>query len=484
MIDRAVPGMVDFLLNEPLVTAGALRRKEQYPDGYDYTELSDAAKSEVDGWDADLSAHQFAYFVFNILVKTSVDATFGGTRQPHPVSVYDGHGELRFLSLNDSCRKPWSGGPLRAMAEAAERRVLELYCDADVRSCCGKALQPGASFCMTALSDNHPGHAGWFPTFLHAQLPRIASACLAEIAEAKIVAAYEGVEKDRRDFLNAQYENNSGEPMPSPASYARKVLGMPATKEEQADPEAFTRFGGAIMGWLANDFIKTQAGAEPSCKHAAEAACRLFEIAHQAVPTEHPEQHQGPHSFLNMSKQFACDCHQQLSQTWVQAGCEFVSACTILDALCRPAPQRIRIWQTASEHKLGFMMQGWSDIDFSGQGIRFDPSRDDSREFFRSLLWHCECDALQPLRLTCRAGCKPAELNRPGTVGEHHGVPVLSELSIPGEAIGAIAQWASKPMEMDIMREVVQWAQLGMLVRTHMAGSDIESMCRMYSPSS
>jgi hypothetical protein len=93
----AAPGMVDFLLNEPLVTCGALQRRHKYPEGYDYDLLPPPAREEIDGWDTDLSAHHFCYFVFNILVRTAVDSGQSAC------GVHDGYGTLRHVQPFQVC---------------------------------------------------------------------------------------------------------------------------------------------------------------------------------------------------------------------------------------------------------------------------------------------------------------------------------------------------------------------------------------------
>jgi hypothetical protein len=133
----AVPGMADFLLNQSLVTPGMAKVRELYPNGWHHDDLTEAKKEEVLDLTnkSDLSCHNFAFWYYNILVRTVV------VSRPTGSSIHDGRGWVRKVEREaPQC-------PVRAAA----KRAMALWYDSDVRQCCGDALAPACSLCLTLL---------------------------------------------------------------------------------------------------------------------------------------------------------------------------------------------------------------------------------------------------------------------------------------------------------------------------------------------
>ena len=138
------PGMPEFALSGfdllqpderlkakhfPLGLPGVLAIKNQLQG----EELTIANKimemEETHCWGERNSAYEMCYFFFGLLVGSAIQGRSSFT------SIHDGVGELR-------------EGPV---AEAATRRVLELWLHPGVRRSCGDALAPGPSFAVTAI---------------------------------------------------------------------------------------------------------------------------------------------------------------------------------------------------------------------------------------------------------------------------------------------------------------------------------------------
>jgi hypothetical protein len=123
----AVPGMPEYLLTEPLTSYSRRNIDVKLARGETITK-----KDRKRRW-ADKTAYEFAYLLFNILVRTAV-----GHVQPSMMSTNDGYGRLRQTPV----------------AKAATERALELWFDRFVMKDCGDALAPGASFAYTVITTN------------------------------------------------------------------------------------------------------------------------------------------------------------------------------------------------------------------------------------------------------------------------------------------------------------------------------------------
>jgi hypothetical protein len=156
----AVPGMLDFLMNETLVTPSsydpgsvpmelqaemdawaAMSPKAQDEAGYE-SFLSEAARGEIGKGHAHLSAFYFAHFVFDILLKTAIDHV---PRSENPHQLPGKENEGRGSTREEACPR------MAALVHAAAGRALALWCDKDARRCCGPALCAAPTLCTTLM---------------------------------------------------------------------------------------------------------------------------------------------------------------------------------------------------------------------------------------------------------------------------------------------------------------------------------------------
>lgn len=119
----AVPGMADYLLNEPLSSEGV-------------AVVGDP--KTMCRCDVRKAAHDMSYLLFNLLVRTAVCPA-----HPGDDSVFFGHGALRLDTLP------------HALVSAAVQRALDLWLDEGVRDGCGYGVAAGPSLCLTFLKYGH-----------------------------------------------------------------------------------------------------------------------------------------------------------------------------------------------------------------------------------------------------------------------------------------------------------------------------------------
>jgi hypothetical protein len=138
------PGMTQFLMTESLYSTTVAARRTKYPDGVpdELRGLSEEEKEEVHEWQTqeDISAYNFAFLLFNILVHTAISSS------PSMSGSRDGLGNVRGYGVLN----PNLAG-LVSLAMAAGKRALALWLDSDVRSSCGDALAPAPGMCQSLI---------------------------------------------------------------------------------------------------------------------------------------------------------------------------------------------------------------------------------------------------------------------------------------------------------------------------------------------
>jgi hypothetical protein len=159
--------MTEYLLNEALYSKTIREHQVKFPNGYDFYSLPEERKDFArlwGAWDSDISAYEFAYFLFHLLVFTAVKAA------PSNRSMHDGKGTLRKGAHVNN-----------ALVVAASQRAVNLFLDHYSRKSCGDAMAPGSSFILTLLTEM--AYSSTRTEQINLNILHVVSTCYAEISE-------------------------------------------------------------------------------------------------------------------------------------------------------------------------------------------------------------------------------------------------------------------------------------------------------------